>query len=48
MLAIALGTMFPALAMGATHLTFRTMASGLTSNDQHIEALRRFREVWPS
>ena len=34
-------------AMGATHLTFRTMAAGMTSNDQHIEAIRKFREVWP-
>lgn len=33
--------------MGATHLTFRTMASGLTSNDQHIDALRRFKEAYP-
>ncbi len=35
-------------AMGATHLTVRTMASGLASNDQHIETLRKFREVWPT
>ncbi len=35
-------------AMGATHLTFRTMASGLGSNDAHIETLRKFREVWPA
>ena len=35
-------------AMGATHLTFRTMAAGMTSNDQHIEAIRKFREVWPA
>ncbi len=35
-------------AMGTTHLTFRTMAAGMTSNDQHIEAIRKFREVWPA
>ena len=35
-------------AMGATHLPFRTMAAGMTSNDQHIEAIRKFREVWPA
>jgi len=31
-------------AMGATHLTVRTMASGLVSIDQHIETLRKFRD----
>jgi probable F420-dependent oxidoreductase len=34
-------------AMGATHLTVRTMASGLESIDQHIETLRKFRENYP-
>ena len=34
-------------AMGATHLTFRTMAAGMSSNNQHIDALRKFQEVWP-
>jgi probable F420-dependent oxidoreductase len=34
-------------AMGATHLTVRTMASGLDSIDQHIETLRKFRETYP-
>jgi probable F420-dependent oxidoreductase len=33
--------------MGATHLTVRTMASGLASNDEHIETLRRFKEAYP-
>ena len=33
--------------MGATHLTFRTMASGLDSIDLHIETLRKFREAYP-
>ncbi len=33
-------------AMGATHLTVRTMASGLASIDQHIETLRKFRETY--
>lgn len=31
-------------AMGATHLTIRTMASGLPSIDAHIETLRLFRD----
>lgn len=35
-------------AMGATHLTVRSMASGLESNDAHIETMRKFREVWPA
>lgn len=33
--------------MGATHLTVRTMASGLESNDAHIETLRKFKEAYP-
>ncbi len=33
--------------MGATHLTVRTMASGLGSNDAHIETLRKFKEAYP-
>ena len=31
--------------VGATHLTFSTMRVGYTTTDQHIEALRRFKEA---
>ena len=35
-------------AMGASHLTVRTMRAGLPGPDAHLDALRRFREVWPA
>lgn len=31
--------------LGATHLSFNTMGSGYTSPSQHIDAIRRFRQV---
>lgn len=31
--------------IGATHLTFNTMRAGYTSVDQHIDALRRFKDA---
>ena len=32
-------------ALGATHVAANTMGAGFTSPDQHIEALRRFKET---
>jgi probable F420-dependent oxidoreductase len=32
--------------MGATHLTFRTMAAGVESVDAHIDAIRKFKETY--
>jgi len=32
-------------ALGATHITINTMKVGFTSPDQHIEAIRRYKEV---
>ena len=34
--------------MGATHLTFRTMAAGAGSVDAHIESIRKFKEAYGS
>ncbi|MCY4450195.1 MAG: LLM class F420-dependent oxidoreductase [Chloroflexi bacterium] len=31
--------------MGATHISFNTLRAGLTSADEHIDALRRFKEA---
>ncbi|HWS84732.1 MAG TPA: hypothetical protein VN207_10810, partial [Ktedonobacteraceae bacterium] len=31
--------------LGATHIAINTMNAGLTSPDQHIEAIRRYKEV---
>ena len=33
-------------SMGATHLTFRTMAAGVRSVDAHIESIRKFKEAY--
>jgi probable F420-dependent oxidoreductase len=33
--------------MGATHLTVRTMASGLSSNDEHLAQLQKFVDNYP-
>ena len=33
-------------SMGATHLTFRTMAAGVGSVDAHIESIRKFKEAY--
>jgi alkanesulfonate monooxygenase SsuD/methylene tetrahydromethanopterin reductase-like flavin-dependent oxidoreductase (luciferase family) len=32
-------------ALGATHIAINTMKAGFTSPDQHIEAIRRYKEV---
>ena len=31
--------------LGATHISVNTMSSGLSSPDDHIKAIRRFKEV---
>jgi hypothetical protein len=31
--------------VGATHLSVNTMKAGLTGPDQHIEAIKRFKET---
>ena len=33
--------------MGATHLSFNAMNSGLLGASQHIEAIRAFKEAMP-
>jgi alkanesulfonate monooxygenase SsuD/methylene tetrahydromethanopterin reductase-like flavin-dependent oxidoreductase (luciferase family) len=33
--------------MGASHVTVRTMRADLPDIDAHIDALKRFKEVWP-
>ena len=35
-------------AMGATHVTMRTMYAGLETPAQHIDAMRRFRDAFPA
>ena len=34
--------------MGATHLSFNAMRSGLQGATQHIEAIRAFKEAMPA
>ena len=33
-------------SMGATHLTFRTMAAGVESVDAHIDSIRKFKDAY--
>ena len=33
--------------MGASHITVRTMASGLSSSEEHLAQLRKFKEAYP-
>jgi probable F420-dependent oxidoreductase len=35
-------------SMGVSHVTVRTMRADLPGPDAHLDALRRFREVWPA
>jgi probable F420-dependent oxidoreductase len=35
-------------ALGASHVTVRTMYAGLTTPDDHIRVLRKFREAYPN